>query len=249
MAKRGARHEELDFPSWGGARRGAGRKPNGPRPGVAHRSRPSFASRHPVHVTLRLVDGLESLRRPGTHGIVRRALVAGAGRAGFRLVQFAVLSNHLHLICEARDAAALSRGVKGLCIRIARRLNRRWLRRGRVFADRYHTHVLRTPKEVLHALAYVLNNAHRHGLDVHGTDPCSSGMWFEDWSGSRAARRPEATSPLPRARTWLLTTGWKRHGPIPRPFDHVPRQHTRIADPELPQRTGRNCSSLNFPHR
>ena len=42
---------ELRFKSWGGARKGAGRKPkNGVAAGVKHESRPQLASRHPAHV-------------------------------------------------------------------------------------------------------------------------------------------------------------------------------------------------------
>ena len=43
-------------------------------------------------------------------------------------------------------------------IRIARVLNKLWRRRGRVFADRYHDRILKTPREVKNALVYVLAN-------------------------------------------------------------------------------------------
>jgi len=41
---------------------GAGRKPVGDKPGVPHRSRAIHEPRHPVHVTVRVVRGLPSLR-------------------------------------------------------------------------------------------------------------------------------------------------------------------------------------------
>jgi hypothetical protein len=41
-------------------------------------------------------------------------------------------------------------------------VNRVFGRRGSVLADRFHLHVLRTPREVRHALSYVLMNARRH---------------------------------------------------------------------------------------
>jgi putative transposase len=40
-----------------------------------------------------------------------------------RLVEFTVLSNHLHLIVEADNSTELSRGMQGLCVRLARALN------------------------------------------------------------------------------------------------------------------------------
>src|SRR6185436_10612300 len=115
--------------------------------------------------------GLKSLRHRNEYATVREALVAGSDRFGMRLVEFAVLSNHVHLVCEANDERALARGMKGLCVRIARALNRLWNRVGSVFSDRYHAHVLKTPREVRNALNYVFHNAARHGSQLGGLDP------------------------------------------------------------------------------
>ena len=187
-----------------------------------------------MHITLRIEDGLKKLRNRREYETVREALVAGADRFGMRLVEFAVLSNHVHLVCEADDERALARGMKGLCVRIARALNRLWERVGSVFSDRYHAHVLKTPREVRNALNYVLHNAAQHGARLGGPDPCSSGAWFDGWRHdlditrvasesptTRALIRVASASPLPRALTWLLRIGWRRHGsldPVPRPF-------------------------------
>src|SRR6186997_2011275 len=63
-AREAPRQEELLFPPGrGGRRRGAGRKPRGARAGVAHRPRPAIRKRTPVHVTVRLVPEVGSLRR------------------------------------------------------------------------------------------------------------------------------------------------------------------------------------------
>ena len=74
----------------------------------------------------------------------------------------------IHLIVEASDRVALSRGVQGLCIRLARAVNRACGRRGPVFADRYHARALKTPRSVRFALRYVLLNAHKHGTGACG---------------------------------------------------------------------------------
>jgi hypothetical protein len=50
------------FKPRGGKRRGAGRKPNGPRAGVCHRARPRLAARFPVHVVLRAAADVGNLR-------------------------------------------------------------------------------------------------------------------------------------------------------------------------------------------
>jgi hypothetical protein len=110
------------------------------------------------------------------------------------------------MLVEADGRESLSRGMQGLAIRMARALNRAWTRTGKVFADRYHAHVLRTPREVRNALAYVLGNARKHGARLlEAIDPFSSAAWFESWSDS---------APVARARTWLLRVGWRRRGAI-----------------------------------
>ena len=86
----------------GGRRVGAGR-PRVAGSGVSHLRRPLLASRHPVHVTARVGDGLASLRRRDVFKLVQRALVDGVSRQGFRVVEFSVQSNHIHLLCEGKD--------------------------------------------------------------------------------------------------------------------------------------------------
>lgn len=118
------------------------------------------------------------------------------GLFGTRLVEFSVQGNHLHLILEADDNLALSRAVQGLCIRIARALNAMMERKGKVFGDHYHAHLLRSPAELVNAIAYVLGNAHRH-FGRGSRDPYSSAV-------------PSARPALAEPRGWLLRTGWTR---------------------------------------
>lgn len=202
---------ELFARTWGGPREGAGRKRRAPRGLVEHRTREEFRAAFPLHVTLRLVDGLPSLRHRETYCVLLAALGAGSERFGMRLVHWAVLGNHMHLIVEAGDRHALARGMQGLGVRIARTLNRWWRRTGRVLADRYHAHVLRSPREVRNALAYVLRNARKHRLEVAGTDPCSSAPWFDGWRERwrEVVDRPAWLRP---PSTWLLAHGWRRLG-------------------------------------
>ena len=202
---------ELSFRTWGGRRPGAGRKPRGQRALVAHTPRPLRHRHHPVHVTLRVIDGLPSLRDPDLFAAVRRG-ISSASRLAFRVVQFSVQSNHVHLLVEAEGTQALSRGMQGLGVRVARAVNRRLARRGRLFADRYHERTLRTPREVRNALVYVLQNGRKHGVSASGVDPCSSGPWFDGWSES--FRPVPGRAPVAPAQTWLLRVGWRRHRAI-----------------------------------
>ena len=169
-----------------------------------------------MHVVLKLAKGLPRLRAKRPYKVLRACFAKGCDRFGFRLVHYSVQGDHLHLIVEAKDRKALSSGMGGLAIRIARGLNRLWERRGKVFADRYYDHILRTPLEVKRALAYVFNNRDKHRVYEQGRDEIgifSSGMWFDGWRGMSVKEIDfKVPPPLARARTWLLNTGWRRHG-------------------------------------
>jgi hypothetical protein len=180
-----------------------------------------------LHVTLRVVDGLPSLRSKVAFKVVKKALALAKTRAkhreDFRVTHYSVQGNHVHLVADATDARRVSRGVQGLAIRVARRLNLALGRKGRVFAERYHSRPLKTPREVRHALAYVLLNERRHLAKERGLslppwyfDPCSSAVEFDGW-------RPHVGLPLPPlvkpdvtapARTFLLRRLWRRYGLI-----------------------------------
>jgi putative transposase len=187
----------FDFRTHGGRRRGAGRKPKGDRKLVSHKERPRFDKLTPAHLTLRVRDDVPSLRSSRRFAVIRGCFAAARGLHGLRLVEFAVLGNHLHLIVEAENNEALSRAMQGLCIRLAKRLNAVLKRRsGRIFADHYHLHILATPNEARNALDYVKGNA-RHHCGEEGLDWCSS-------------QNPEWGELLLTPGTWLLSLGWKR---------------------------------------
>ena len=215
-------------------RRGPGR-PRTRGSGVWHVPRASFARWTPAHVILKVEAGLWSLRGCKVYRAVHRALCGGNLREEFRLVQYSVQQNHFHLIPEAKSTVALSRGVQGLEIRLARALNRAMHRTGRVFADRYRSRLLTDPLDARNTLRYVLNNARRHVRralrnQTRWTDPCSSAPWFPHWSIPAGVtdfapdRRHRTLLALGSAavppRTALLAHGWSRAGPIE--LLHVP---------------------------
>lgn len=192
------RQTEMRFRTWGGKRKRAGRKPRGPHAGVSHLAREPFARTAAVHVTVRMAAHVYNLRSRRCFGAVGRALGAAADRFGVRIVQFSVQGNHVHLVVEAASNESLARAMQGFSIRVAKGLNRVMRRRGRVLADRYHAHVLRTPTEARRALAYVRDNFAKHSGARVTLDPYSS-----------AADVVE----LPAPRVWLLRTGWRRAPP------------------------------------
>jgi putative transposase len=107
-------------------------------------------------------------------------------------VDYSVQGNHVHLIVEAEGTKELSRGMQGLNVRMAMTLNRLMGRRGKVFADRYHEVILKTPTQTAHALHYVFNNRQHH----------APGGYAANWRDPFAS----VDAPLAVPRTWLLRT-------------------------------------------
>jgi putative transposase len=196
------RQLSLPLPQRGGKRRGAGRKPKGARALVSHAQRPRFDKPTPVHVTLRMRDHVWNLRSGRSFRRIRRCFEKARGRFGSRLVEFSVQGNHLHLIVEADGNEALSRALQGLCIRLAKALNAMMKGTGAVFADHYHSRLLRTPTELVNAIRYVLGNAAHHfgRAAAERADPFSSA----------ALPVPDRDCVLARAVGWLLRVGRRR---------------------------------------
>lgn len=222
---------------WGGRRAGAGRPRKSGRSNVPHTRRASHVSERPVLVTLRTT--CRSLRSqyvfPTVRGAISDSRNRGSRRRGapdneraefFRVCEFSVQDAHVHLLVEASSSAALERGVRGLSIRLAKRINRLLFQRGKFIADRYHALQLKTPRAVRNALVYVLANfrKHGHGSDVEAIDPYSSAPYFASFSTldlaalelPRSRRRVSAQprAPVEQPRTWLLAKGWRRYGLI-----------------------------------
>jgi REP element-mobilizing transposase RayT len=197
----------------GGARKGAGRKPKGDRAGVSHHGRPELTEPAPVHVTLRILSHVWNPRSQRSLRVIEAALEGPKTWREFRVVHFSIQGEHLHFIVEANDNRALSEGMQGLQVRLAKGLNRLMDRHGKVFADRFHAHVLRTPAEVRNALAYVLLNRRSHMARIGkapaaGLDPFSSAAAFDGWREIR----PEPATVTSPPQTWLLGQGWRKRG-------------------------------------
>ena len=166
--------------------------------------------------------------------ILRRAFVYGCKKNAFRICQFSIQGNHIHLLCEASTAVARAKGIQGWAVRVARAINGACGRSGEVFDDRYHVEVVKTPTQMRNALCYVLQNARRHDVRLDpkwgGADPFSSAWWFDGW---RDASWKDGVGP-PEVRTvaapesWLLRVGWRRAKAGLIAIDEVPAARKKV---------------------
>jgi hypothetical protein len=138
-------------------------------------------------------------RREGYHAI-RKAMQSALPRADFRIVHISLEQDHVHMLVEAASGAALRRGMHGLLVSAARRINamdgggggrrarlvtytdERGCRRqrvvaasrpglrGAVFGDRYHLVAITSARQARNVIRYVLCNYRHHNEANRGWD-------------------------------------------------------------------------------
>lgn len=166
-------------------------------------------------------EGTRNLRKKPLLRVIRAALAAANAKLRFRIVHYSIQGNHLHLIVEAEDKYALSRAMRGLSIRIAKRINALMGERGVRIPARYEMTVLKTPLQALMTIRYVLNNFRRHAKTwgefpaPDWIDPCSSAATFDAWSRTPARVRdpcPDVRGCTSPARSFLIKEAWRPYG-------------------------------------
>jgi hypothetical protein len=210
---------ELQLPSWGGPRTGAGRKCTAPRARVAHQVRPAVHRWNPLLITMRMREDVPDLRQRPAWVVIVSMLRAFRETTALSFAHYSVQTNHLHLIGESSDRETLARGMQAFSTRrLAKAINARFARRGGVFDARYHARELTPPSEVRSALRYVLLNARHHAAQVGKQmpdtwiNPRSTGATFDGWQSSPLLAERHADFGTSPARSWLLRVGWRRHG-------------------------------------
>jgi REP element-mobilizing transposase RayT len=190
---------------------------------------------------VRLEKDIESLRKRDSYHAFRAALTTAYRRDDFRVVHISLQRAHAHFVVEVDDERALAKGMQGLQVAAARRLNAAISKRqkskrcGRVFVDRYHARILRTPSEVRHAINYVINNWRHHdehvGLESRfwQVDYFSSGPTFTGWR--------EPIPPLPRSHDRRMPNTRARRPSMRRAAcrDHAARAEHGTVERHLPR--------------
>jgi putative transposase len=214
----------------GGKRAGAGRPKKGERASERHKTREAFRANQPIHVVIRPIAEVGTLRGFHTYKAVREAMITTYARARIRIVHISIQGTHIHLLVEAGGRLELARGMQGFEIACAKSLNAvlskrlGYRRRGTVFPDRYHAVIIRSPRQARGALAYVLNNWRRHRedrvrgarqwrIDLLSSAPSFNGFKDVDPSTLRFGE-DYLKLPVWEPKTWLLSIGWKKHGLI-----------------------------------
>ena len=137
----------------GGFRKNAGR-PRRNNSNVNHKRRLRVGREVPFLITMKLLPNQVSLRTPGAFAKFREGVI-GTKAFGFRVIEFAILSNHIHLVAESDSNAELESAMKSLTLKLTRTLGIR-------FKERFHMRLIRTPRQLRLARIYTVANAAKH---------------------------------------------------------------------------------------
>jgi putative transposase len=226
----------------GKAKRGRPPKANA---GASHAKRPELPKNAALHITLRVVEEIARarLRTRDAYMAIREAAITVLRHDAFHIVHLSIQGTHVHLLVEAANREALSRGMQAFEISAAKHINAAmshagsWWerqtgrvvgrrRKGRVFGDRYHEELITKPKQARNALSYVLNNWRKHREDRRDgarswkIDPYATGWAFDGWKELEGSpflwktREEYKAIPVWRPKSWLLREGWRRYGLI-----------------------------------
>lgn len=191
---------KLSGGKWGGLRVNAGRKQIHSR-GVAHQVRKKVTHREPLHVNFKYKI---SVRNKETLKLLKRC-IQNARRHGLQVLQYSFQHNHVHLILQAESNAVLTRGMRSLTISFAK-----GLKQGRVQVERYHLHVLKTAREVKHALHYVLFNQQKHEKGTYSAVNDYSSILFLERGMEliqKFAKQKRITIKIDKGEAWIPDPG------------------------------------------
>jgi REP element-mobilizing transposase RayT len=166
--------------------------------GCNHEARERVNARFPLHITLKLFVARGSMRHKAVLKLLKTA-IQRARVQGLAIQHFSLQHDHVHFIVESRDNSTLTRGMRALSISLAMRLNVLWRSHGARLKQRYHLHVLKTLRQVRHALSYLRHNHIKHS----GVFSQREDDFFASFALSTLAR----TAWLDPPRSWLQLKG------------------------------------------
>jgi putative transposase len=148
------------------------------------------------HVLNRGVRRTPLFKDPDDYVRFQRLMGRAAAKVTMRVLAYALMPNHWHLVLWPSDDNAVSAYIKWLAGTHACHFNRRYGQSGAVYQARFRCVAIHSDVELLRVLRYVEANPVRAGLVSRAE------CWR--WSSTTWPATPPLTpSPIPRPAAWL----------------------------------------------
>lgn len=122
------------------------------------------------HVVARANRGEFILERHGMKELLLATIARAHKKHEFRVENFCVMGNHVHMIVQPLRDSKLSRIMQWILSTFAINFNRIHHLRGHVWYDRFHSTVIETLKQYLQTFDYINMNPVKVGLAVKPTE-------------------------------------------------------------------------------
>lgn len=122
---------------------------------------------HVWHITHRCHSGEYLLKFGRDRGRYLRWLYEARKRFRLSILNYAVTSNHVHLILADTGGFAIPRGMQLVAGRMAQEYNERKERAGAFWEDRYHATAVQTGEHLVRCMIYLDLNMVRAGVVAH----------------------------------------------------------------------------------
>ena len=96
-------------------------------------------------------------------------------RFGLRILNYAVTSNHIHLLVIDSGREVIPKSIQLLAGRTAQEYNQRKKRKGAFWEDRYHATAIESDKHLIRCMIYIDLNMVRAGVVKHPSEWAMSG--------------------------------------------------------------------------
>lgn len=134
-----------------------------------------FAPGHVWHITHRCHQRAFLLKFARDRERYLRWLFEAKKRFGLCVLNYAVTSNHVHLLVQDSSPEAIARSMQLVAGRSAQEYNQRKRRQGAFWEDRYHATAIETDAHLHRCVVYVDLNMVRAGVVTHPTEWVHSG--------------------------------------------------------------------------
>ncbi len=144
------------------------------------------------HVVARANRGEFMLYADEMKELFVRTLERAKVRYRFRIEMFCIMNNHFHLVVHVERGESLSRLMQWILSVVAMRYNRLHGYKGHVWYDRFKSRVIRTLRQYLVAVEYVVLNPVKAGMASYATEYPWTGLQWWRLPGQTLVAPPNA---------------------------------------------------------
>ncbi len=128
------------------------------------------------HVTARANRREFILIEPKIKEQLVEVILRARRKFGFELLNYCIMSNHIHLMIQPKSGTSLSRIMQWILSVFAMGFNRRFGYVGHVWYDRFHSSVLSSFVQSLRTFLYIADNPLRAGMVARAGEYLWSGV-------------------------------------------------------------------------